>query len=298
MKNFLKYFYGIDVDKITFNKYYYQFTYNNYEYKLYIITEDIDINFIASLNNKLLENTLVSQLIINKDNKYISFYNWVKYILIKIFVNNNIKNILDDICKFDSVLYINNINIDWGKLWSKKIDYLENLINENGKRYPLISDSFNYFVGMTENAISYYNDIDIPQNINYYISHKSIKLLDFSDAIYNPLNIIFDYKARDIAEYIKNAFFVGNNNIFKEIGNLINKNYLTLVDVKLIISRILYPSFYFDFYENILLYNDNEKILVNIINRLNEYEIYLSNVITFFKKYYDIEEINWLKSNK
>lgn len=294
MKNFLKYFYNISVDKIDFNKKYYKFTYNDYEYKLYIITENININFLIQLNSKLLGHTLISQIVANINKEYISFYNGIRYVLIKLFVNN--KNItLEEICQFDNSLYTNNISVNWGNLWSKKVDYLEDLVSENGKKYPVIVDSFNYFVGMAENAISYYNKIIIPKGVNYYISHKSIRLGDSIDVIYDPLNIIFDYRARDIAEYIKISFFLKNKNVIYEIEKLINTNYLSLVDVKLIVSRILYPSFYFDFYEDILVYNEDEKILVNIINMLPEYESYLYSVISLFQKYYDIDSVDWLK---
>lgn len=298
MNNFLKYFYDINVDNIKFIKDYYYFDHNGYTYRLYVINENINIDFLVSLNKRLLNTTLVSQIISNKDNNYISFYNNVGYILIKIFVNSNKKITLNEISSFDSMLYINNTNINWGILWSKKIDYLENLINENGKKYPLIVDSFNYFVGMTENAISYYNNIVVPKNYNYFISHKNISFNDSVEVIYNPLNIIFDFKARDIAEYIKNSFFINNTNIFNELAVLLDTNYLSLIDVKLIISRILYPSFYFNLYENILVNNEDEKILVSIINNLDKYELYLANIINYFKRYFDIDEISWLKKEK
>lgn len=295
MNNFLEYFYNIKVNKIIFNKNYYSFIYQGYIYKLYVVNENININFLVNLNKRLLESTLVSQIVINKENNYISYYNNNRYLLIKIFVNLNKKISLSELCYFDDLLYTKDININWGILWSKKVDYLENLINENGKKYPLIVDSFNYFVGMTENAISYYNNILIPKNYSYYISHKNINFNDSVEAIYNPLNIIFDYKARDIAEYIKNSFFVDSSNIFNELDLLLNKKYLTLIDIKLVIARILYPSFYFNLYENILIDNQDEKILVNIINKLNDYEIYLASIINYFARYYDIEEIAWLK---
>ena len=294
MNNFIEYFYNIKVDKVEFKKNYYFFNYNNYVYKLYVVNENINIDFFVNLSKRLSSNTLISQLIINRNNNYISYYDNKVFLLIKIFVNLNKKIFLNEIIDFDNMLYTTNIDINWGTLWSKKIDYLEYLINENGKKYPLLVDSFNYFVGMAENAISYYNSITIPKNYQFNLSHKYINCNDSVEVIYNPLNIIFDYKARDIAEYIKNSFFNNNTNIFNELNELINKNYLSLIDIKLIISRILYPSFYFNLYENILIDNESEKILLKIINKLDNYEMYLSNVIKYFKIYYDIEGVYWL----
>ena len=48
-------------------------------------------------------------------------------------------------------------------------------------------------------------------------------------------------------------------------------------------------------YEEIFNYNKEEKILNNIINRIDEYEEYLDSIIIYFKKFYPIDEIEWLK---
>ena len=148
---------------------------------------------------------------------------------------------------------------------------------------------------MTENAISYYNNIIFNDEYDYVISHKIIRFNDNIDIIYNPLNIIFDYRVRDLAEYIKNSFFNHNSNIFKEINNYLKKYPLTINEAKLLVSRLLYPSFYFELYEDILIDNKDEKIIINIINKLPSYEKYLNNVIVYLNKIYSIEEITWLK---
>ena len=147
---------------------------------------------------------------------------------------------------------------------------------------------------MAENAISYYNNIDINDNYKFVISHKVIRFNDTVGTLYNPLNIIFDYRARDLAEYIKNAFFLNNQNIYQELGNYMQYSPLSITDVELIIARIMYPSFYFEMYEDILVDNQSELILVKIIDKLPEYERYLASIISFFRHYYDIPQISWL----
>ena len=148
---------------------------------------------------------------------------------------------------------------------------------------------------MAENAISYYNNIKVDNNYRYAINHRSIRIDSTVEDFYNPLNIIYDYKVRDVAEYIKNSFFKDNNKIFDEIKLYLKYNQLSLMEVKLLISRMLYPSFYFNMYEDILIDEKDEIIIARIINNLDEYENYLANVIAFFRNYYDIEEIEWLK---
>ena len=149
-------------------------------------------------------------------------------------------------------------------------------------------------MGLAENAISYYNSIEIGNDNTYVISHKTLKYNDTVDVLYNPLNIIFDYSVRDVAEYIKNSFWNNNKNIYDELSEYMKYNHLSITDVKLLISRILYPSFYFGLYEDILIYNMNESIILKFTNKLPQYEIYISNMIAFFNNYYDIPKINWL----
>ena len=109
----------------------------------------------------------------------------------------------------------------------------------------------------------------------YSISHKVLRPPDKVDSLYNPLNIIYDYRVRDVAEYIKNSFWTDNHNIYNELNNYLYKNNLSLNEVKLLISRVLFPSFYFDLYEDIFNYNKDEKILNNILKNNNvTYEYY------------------------
>lgn len=295
MNNFIEYFYGIKVSNIKYNKNGYSFIYNGYIYKLYVYDNLGNTDFLIEVNKRMLSNTLVSEIIKNKNNEIISTYNNIEYILIKIYVNVNKKINLSEIDFLSKSLYREKLNINWGILWEKKIDYLENLINENGKKYPLIVDSFNYFVGMAENAISYYNGISFDNNYKFVISHRRIKFDDTSEELYNPLNIIFDYKVRDVAEYLKISFFNNNKNILKEFDWYLRNNNLSLMDTKLLVARLLYPSFYFDMYEDIMIDEKEEKIITNILTRLDEYEEYLSKLIEILSIRYEIDEILWLK---
>ena len=298
MNNFIKFFYNMKVTNTNFINNYYEFNHNNNYYRLYILNEEYNIynyNNIYTINKELINNTLMSEIILNKDKNIITTYHNINYILLKINCNINKNITLEEIDYLSKVKIVNNNKSNWGLLWSKKIDYLEELISENGKKYPQVVNSFNYFIGLSENAISYYNNIDIDNNMMYYISHKVLRPTDKVDSLYNPLNIIYDYRVRDVAEYIKNSFWTDNHNIYNELNNYLYKNNLSLNEVKLLISRILFPSFYFELYEDIFNYNKDEKILNNIISRIDEYEEYLNSIIIYFKRFYPIDEIEWLK---
>lgn len=297
MKNFLEYFYNIKIDNINKHNNFYEFIYQKNKYKLYINEFIPNPTLTYNISKSLKYNSLISEIILNKDNNIITTYNNNYYILLKLSINETKKITLKEISNLANKLYVENLNINWGLLWSNKIDYLEELINENGKKYPIIVDSFNYFVGLAENAISYYENVKTENNYKYVISHKKININDTIEAIYNPFNIIFDYRVRDIAEYIKISFW-NNLNIYKELDNYLINNYLTINEVNLLISRLLYPSFYFNMYEDIIINKKDEKILLNIINKTKEYESYLNNIILYLKKYYPCEEIEWLKKNE
>ena len=297
MNNFIEYFYGIKVDKIVYEKNSYSFIYNRYFYKLYVFDNSSNTDFLINVNKKMLGNTLVSEIIKNRNGEVLSIYNNIGYILMRIYVNVNKGISLKEVVSLSNSLYKDKLMINWGNLWERKMDYLEDLINENGKKYPLIVDSFNYFVGLAENAISYYNTILIDENYKFGISHKKIKIDDTIEELYNPLNIIFDYKVRDVAEYMKISFFNGNKNALNEFIWYLNNNYLSIMEAKLLIARLLYPSFYFDMYEDIMIDEKEEKIITNILIKIDEYEIYLAKLIEMISSKYGVDDILWLKKS-
>lgn len=298
MKNFIEYFYNMRIDKIVYVDGYYYFVLNGYIYKLYVYDDYKEVNFLVEVNKRLVGNTLMSEIIINRNGEAISNYNNNSYILIRIYVNINKIISLEEISYLANSLHRENMQINWGNLWSRKIDYLEELINENGKKYPVIVDSFNYFVGMAENAISYYNNVGLSENYKYVISHRIIRFNDTVECLYNPLNIIFDYRVRDVAEYLKNAFFRNNLNVYYEFKNYLKNNNLSVNEIQLLVARLLYPSFYFDMYDDIIVDEKEEKIIFNVITRLDEYECYLSKIIEYLSVNYGIEDILWLKKGR
>ena len=95
---------------------------------------------------------------------------------------------------------------NWTKIWSDKNDYLEFQISELGKKHPIIRESFSYYIGLAETAIALTNEVQ-NNEITYVYSHKRINRDDTLLEFYNPLNITVDARVRDIAEYLKSAFF-------------------------------------------------------------------------------------------
>ena len=301
MNNAILFFYNINIQEIKRINNNYYFTYQQNNYVIYKYNRDIsEINEIYELNIELLSKGLIGyEIIPNKTNELIFLYENNYYVLMKIPNIKNKKITYEDILSFNFIQNQNKYKTidksNWNQNWSKKIDYIIYQFSQIKNKHKEIDSSIDYFIGIWENAISYYNNIDINNNMMHYISHKRLKPTDKVDSLYNPLNIIYDYRVRDVAEYIKNSFWTDNHNIYNELNNYIYKSNLSLNEVKLLISRVLFPSFYFDLYEDIFNYNKDEKILNNIISRIDEYEEYLNSIIIYFKRFYPIDEIEWLK---
>ena len=94
------------------------------------------------------------------------------------------------------------------------------------KKYPVLYNIIDYYIGLGENAIQYFKSI-VPTyngNIEIGVCHKRINYNSTLFDLYNPLNLVIDYKVRDLSEYIKSVFF-NTNNISLVINKLFNKYY-------------------------------------------------------------------------
>lgn len=303
MKNNIMYYYNLNINNIYQNDKCFYFDIENERYELVIYTRDIkEQQAIYELNKKMvISNILVHEIILNKDNYVVTIINNIPYILYKVYINK------DKELSLLELTYLSNYNFEyndiltrdnWNILWSKKIDYLEYQINQTGKKHPILVDSFSYFIGLAENAISYVKNTTIEtkkeQTDIGVISHRKIKQCNKINCIYDPLNIVIDHKSRDLAEYIKLSFFNNNKNIFNELDIYFSNNYFSLYGIRILFARILYPSFYFDMYEEIILEKRNESDVLNITNKITEYEEYLKYIFFYLRKFYNIPEIDWL----
>ncbi len=301
MKNNIMYYYNLRIDNITQNNNNYYFTINNDNYCFTIYTRDIkESNEIYKLNKYMLSsNILVHEIIPNKDNYVVTIINNIPYILYKIYINKNKQLNINELTylsnytyQVDKILTRNN----WNILWSTKIDYFEYQINQMGKKYPILVDTFAYFTGLAENAISYVKyttlETQMETSDNPVISHRKIN--NNIEPLYNPLNIILDHKSRDIAEYIKLSFLNKNTNIYQELDSYFSSNYYSEYGLRLLYARIIYPSFYFDMYEQIIQGLRKESDLLNIVSLLDDYELYLKEMYYYLKKYHNIPEIDWI----
>lgn len=273
MINSIKYYYGISVSDLVQkdNDYYF----DNYILKYYYKDLDVDLyNYLIKQNNYL------HKIIYNQENNYITYIDNKPYILLKVEIENNIT--LNFIKKYN-IFFNYKKNPGWDMLWENKIDFYEkNITNIKDEK---IYNSFNYFVGMTENAISIYKKLKL--NNDFYLCH-----IRFSNDIdfYDPLNIIVDYKMRDIAEYIKKEFYLKNKYYLETINEIVAYNNYN--DTMLFLVRMMYPTIYFDQYDN---YIKKESINYLFYDKREKYEHYLKEIYQTIKKKYQIIRIEWLE---
>ena len=157
-------------------------------------------------------------------------------------------------------------------------------------KYPYIYNTVDYYIGLGENAITYMKELN--DNINsssLSITHRRIGVNSTMFDLYNPLNLIIDYKVRDVSEYLKNAFF-NNVNVYSILDKLFKMCMFDRITLNLLFCRLLFPSYYFDLYENILENDLNENLVINIIKKSASYEYFLSFLIRNWSLY----KIEWL----
>jgi len=296
MKNAIMYYYNLDPINIHQNEKYYWFEIDDGVFNMVKCYREInEIESIYKLSLELLyRNYPINEIILNKDNQIITIINNENYILMKNKHQNAEKITLTDVLMYNSLEidyspYISLYRNNWYELWPLKVDYLEYQISHFGKRYPIIRESFSYFCGMAENAIVYSNNL---KNNDVKISHKRISSDMTKFDLYNPLEFIVDFKVRDVSEYFKTKIFSGYLS-FEEI-----KYYLDYVisinEYESFFTRMFFPSFYFDIFEEIIGEKEKEKEIIKIISKIEKYEYLLSSIYLYISSKVYILKPEWL----
>jgi len=296
MKNLLEYYYNIFPDKIYENNNTYYFFLDDIKYYFVIFNRNIgELNSLVELTNKLyFKGIKVHTFIQTKDGKFYIEHEKVNYVLLRVNTNENEEIDIYDIIRFNNIGIVNSV-LPWNKRWENTVDSFEKEVIELNNDYPLLTSYFNYYVGLAENAISYISNIKYDDKL--YLSHKRINFPLTYGSIYNPLTFIFDYKVRDISEYIKEMFFYSKFSE-DEIFELIDLNNYSLNDIKLLYGRLLFPTYYFDLFEGVLNHEREEKEIDKIINLSKSYELFLKELYFNLKLKYNIEPIDWIVNNK
>lgn len=293
MKNILYTFYNILISDINKDKNNYYFYKDNKLYIFYLVENDTDM--LKKVYNYLRQSNIESyEIILNKDDSIVTFVDNKKYSLLLV------KGILKYEYKFDDFKYysINDSAYDWGKLWGNRLDYYNIQIRELGYKYQTILNTYGFYEGLAENAILYYNLSISKFNDRSIVGvvHNRMKYPCYSFDYLNPLNFVIDYYIRDVAEYIK-SYSMSDNFDIKNVILILKRLQTNKLMFNLMYSRLLYPTFYFDIFDNIILDNGNDNEVVPIINKVNNYLFVLRTVFVTFKDQYELFNVEWINKN-
>ena len=282
MKETIEYYYNLKINKLLTNKNNYYFIIDGKEYFFgqYLRTPQELEDILLCCQELKFSNINVHDFIYNIKNQLLTDIEGKKYILLKI-NNKNEKFDIIDLIDFNKKiklsakkkeLYRNN----WELLWSSKIDYIESQLNEI-KIDSIIHKSIDYYIGLSEIAIQYVNIInnkyELSENDKITLSHKRIYYPNYALNYLNPLSFIFDLEVRDIAEYLKSAFFTGDDAL---------------------LARLLYPTYYLDIYEKVVNEKESSEKLIPIIKKSDEYNEFLKEAYSLIMKYAPLTKIDCL----
>ncbi|CCY45103.1 spore coat protein YutH [Clostridium sp. CAG:1193] len=300
MNNYIDYYYNLypnTIEKVGRN---YRFFLNNEKYYIIMYERNLEeMDTLVKLNKEMIERgSLVHEIVLTKDGKAVFLCDNNSYALLRVYINENIPIKIEDIfymLDYNDTIKPNNIigRMNWANLWSSKVDYFEYHIGHLIKKYPYIYKTIDYYLGLAENAISYVKDIKTPASL-ISICHRRIGVTSTLFDLYNPFNLVIDYKVRDIAEYIKSVFFYGENSCVEGVVNsenmIVDKCNIILERIfkkyifdnealKLLFARLLFPSYYFDLYENVIDNSLNENVISCIIKKSSAYEEFLKIIL-------------------
>ena len=294
MKNVIYTYYNILLDEINKDSNNYFFYFNHDLYIFYLVLNDI--NVVELIYNFIKENNIESfEIVLNKDGKLFCDVDNKKYSLLKI------KGILKYEIKFDDFKFypIDKEPYNWGELWSERLDYYEIQLRELGYNYQTVLNSFGMFSGLAENAILYFNMSKRMFNDNEVVGivHNRMNypcyLIDYN----NPLNLVIDYNIRDIAEYIK-AYLLSDAYDVNNVLLLLERLNVNNLMFNLLYSRLMYPTFYFDVFDKIILEDGKDSDIVYVLNVVDKYLDMLNKVYLKFKDKYSMLNVEWLNKIK
>ncbi len=309
MKELLEKYYNVyDIDVLENTSFsYFVFQDKKYYFVPYVRSDE-EFQELFSLNEELIKKGIpTGKFVLNNQNSYITLYEKKQFVLLEMPLNCLEEyNVLDMVSFAEqliisskkSILYRNS----WADLWSAKADYFEYQIRQLGKDKPIILNSFSYYIGMLENAIAYVNNTtkkyQLSVNERITLQRRRVVFPNTLLNYFNPLNYVIDIEVRDIASYFKSLFFNSYEDLFTEVHAFFKRRKLGIYGYQLLYARLLYHSFYFDIYEKVMEGEVEESALLPIINKTEEYELFLKDMWEIISMYAPIERLDWIANKK
>lgn len=254
-------------------------------------TED-ELNDIGKICFELKEKGIrVDEIVLNGEKRLVTN----NFILVKINFFIDSFTSLNEMLKYNEKLIVSKPVVNnWASLWEQKIDYLEYQIGELGIDKVELITSFSYYIGLAECALLVLKNVERKYNkdTKLVLSRIRINYPNYDKDYFNPLNFIIDNQMRDVAEYIKSMFFK-KEDVWEAIDAIFKKPY-TVYEYNIFYARMLFPTYYFDLFEDIILGNKSGKEIFSVTNLLEEYQKFLNELYFYLSKFAPIEEVPWI----
>lgn len=273
MRDFIKFNYNLDFEKIDIFEDGFYFECNNKTYLICEIFRDEE-EFNNLVNLLIAKNVKYHLLVLNKDGNYISEFDGKKIVVLECVTDKYI------ITEYENTNVIVTSQNNWGMFWEERIfNY------ETKKKELLIPKDVKYFLdyylGLTEAAIVNYNNVkDSGEEARFMLQHNKISFPITSFSFYNPVNYLLDYCVRDLAEYVKSKFFYDSITV-DDVITIINKNSFTLAELNMFLVRLIYPSYFFNIVDDKEFESSSD--LFNIIKKSSQFENFLKELIINLK---------------
>lgn len=308
MKDSINFYYNLQLAEVEnwADVYRFQIAQENYYFVPVKRTQN-ELKDILEISFELKKRNIpVHDILKNKYGNFVTTVYNENYILLKPIGDPTEEYDILDILKLNRYLVLNSNKLklyrnSWANLWANKLDYFEYQIHELGKNKKLVLDTFSYYLGLGENAISYVSLTNSKYQISdldkITLSHRRIGYPNYKINFLNPLSFIFDLEIRDIAEYLKSAFFK-DEDAFLILQQTLRRTRFSIYSYHLLYARLLYPTYYFDLYEKVMNDKENEDILIPLVKKADLYEQFLKKAYYEISNYVTLERIDWLLKEK
>ena len=261
INDYLSFFYGINNCIFSEDGNYYYIMNDNNEYKLYLIIDLDSFNYLYSNLNDVYD-----EVVLNKYGENVSFFNNSYYVLI------HIKNRNNGLLPYIPVKLNYIREAYWLYKWQERYFYYEEILNNIRNIDIIVDESIDYYLGLFYLAINYYSRIKCYRGRASFI-HRYFDIRNY----YDPMILKIDIEEREYSEYIKYLFFIEKKD-FLYVKNLIDKN-INNYNKELLFSRLVYPNYYFDLLDEILIEKKDPSELKDIIILHNHYECLLEYIV-------------------
>lgn len=270
---------------------------DTYYYFMKCLRNEEELNDIGKICLELKNiGVRLDEIILNGEKRVVTN----NFVLVKINFFLDSDTSLKEMLRYNEKLVVSKgVVNNWASLWEQKIDYLEYQIGELGQDKVELITSFSYYIGLAECALLVLKNVERKYNkdTKLVLSRIRINYPNYDKDYFNPLNFIIDNRMRDIAEYMKSMFFQ-KEDVWTSIYEIFKKPY-TVYEYNIFYARMLFPTYYFDLFEDIILDNRNGKEIFTITNLLDDYQDFLSDLYFYLSKFAPLERVPWItkKSN-